>query len=112
MSMSNEITNSCYISQPKKYNFYLNIQELDKFNIKINFTSNWLEKYLEFNINKLSFISSFQFLSSLLNSLVKNFGKNDFKYLSQELDNNVLGLVKEKWFYTYEYKSDFEKFKE
>ena len=47
-----------------------------------------------------------------MNSLVKNFGKNHFKYLTQELDNNVLGLVKEKWFYTYEYKSDFEKFKE
>ena len=29
--------------------------------------------------NKLSFVDSFQFLSSLLNSLVKNLGKDDFK---------------------------------
>ena len=38
---------------------------------------------------KLSFVDSFQLLSSSLNSLVKNLDKNDFKYLSQETDNNV-----------------------
>ena len=38
---------------------------------------------------KLSFGDSFQLLSSSLNSLVKNLDKNDFKYLSQETDNNV-----------------------
>ena len=37
---------------------------------------------------------SFQFLSSFLASLVKNFRKDDFKYLSQEFDNNALYLVK------------------
>ena len=40
---------------------------------------------MRFNINsKLIFIDSFQFLSSSLESLVKNLGKDDFKYLSQE----------------------------
>ena len=62
--------------------------------------------------NKLRIIDSFQFLSSSLNSLVKNLGKDDFKYSSQELDNNALDLVKQKVFYPYEYMSDFEKFKE
>ena len=62
--------------------------------------------------NQLSFIDSFQFLSSALDSLVKNLGKVDFKYLSQEVHNNVLDLVKQKEFYPYEYMSDFEKFKE
>ena len=32
--------------------------------------------------------------------------------MSQEFDNNVLDLVKQKGFYPYEYMSDFEKFKE
>ena len=32
--------------------------------------------------------------------------------MSQEFDNNVLGLVKQKGFYPYEYVTDFEKFKE
>ena len=62
--------------------------------------------------NQLSFIDSFQFLSSALDSLVKNLGKVDFKYLSQEVHNNVLDLVKQKEFCPYEYMSDFEKFKE
>ena len=35
--------------------------------------------------------------------------KDDLKYLSQEFDNNVLYLVKQKWFYPYEYMSNFEK---
>ena len=48
----------------------------------------------------------------MLDSSVKNLGKDDFKYSSQEFDNNVLDLVKEKGFYHYEYISDFEKFKE
>ena len=51
--------------------------------------------------NKLSFIDNFQFLSSSLDSLVKNLGKGNFKYLSQEFDNNVLYLVKQKVFYPY-----------
>ena len=71
------------------------MQELSKFNLKVNVTPNGLEKYMSFSINnKPSFIDSFQFLSSLLDSLVKNLGKYDFKYMSQEFDNNVLDLVK------------------
>ena len=64
---------------------------------------------MSFSINnKLSFIDSFQFLSSSLHNLVKNLGKDDFKYLSQEFDNNVLDLIKQKVFYPYEYMSYFE----
>ena len=39
-------------------------------------------------------------------------GKDNFKYLSQEFDSNVLDLVKQKGFYPYEYMSGFEKFKQ
>ena len=52
---------------------------------------------MSFNINKkLFFIDNFQFLSSALNSLVKNLGEKDFNYLSQNFDTNVLDLVKQK----------------
>ena len=61
----------------KNYNSHLIIQELCKFNLKINIIPNGLEKYRSFSINnKLSFIDSFQFLSSSLDSLVKNLTKD------------------------------------
>ena len=86
---------SCRISQPKNYDFHLIMQELGKFYPKINVTPNVLENHMSFTINnKLSFIDSFQFLGPSLNSLAKNLGKDDFKYLSQEFGNNVLDLVK------------------
>ena len=62
--------------------------------------------------NKLSFIDTFPFIRSSLDSLVKNLGEDDFKYVSEEFDNNVLDLVKQKGFYPYKYVSGFEKFKE
>ena len=62
--------------------------------------------------NKLNFIDSLQFLSSSIDSFVKNLNKDDFKYLRQEFDNNVLDLFKQKGFYPYEYMTDLEKFKE
>ena len=66
------------------------MQELVRFNLKKNVIPNGLEKYMSFSINnKLNFIDSFQFLSSSLDSLVKNLNKGYFKYLSQEFDNNV-----------------------
>ena len=85
------------------YVSHLIMQELGKFNLKINVIPNALEKYMSFSINnRLSFIDSFHFLSSLLDSLAKNLGKDNFKYSSQEFDNNVLDLVKQKGFYPYE----------
>ena len=74
----------------KNYDSDLIMQELGKFYLKIRVLPNELEKYMSFTINnKLSFIDSFQFLSSSLHSLVKNLNKDDFKYLSQEFDNSI-----------------------
>ena len=84
------------------------MQELGTFNLKISVIPNGIEKYMSFTINNnFSFIDSFQFLSSPLDSLVKDFNKTDFKYLSQEFDNNIWDLVKQKKFYSYEYMNDF-----
>ena len=89
------------------------MHELAKFILEANVIPNGLEKYMSFIINnKLRFIDSFQFLSSSIDSLVKHLSQYDFKYSSQEFDNNVLDLVKQKGFYPHEYMSDLEKFKE
>ena len=76
------------------------MQELGKFNLKISDIPNELETNMSLNINnKLIFIDSFQFLSSSLYGLVKTLSKDDFKYLRQEFDNNVLD---QKGFHPYE----------
>ena len=70
------------------------------------------------NISALVSVTSYvsliasKILSSSLDSLVKNLGKDNFKCLSQKIDNNILDLVKQKRFYLYEYISNFEKFKD
>ena len=53
------------------------MQELAKFNFKINVIPSRLEKHMSFSI-KLSFTDSFQFLGSSLDSFVKNLVKDDF----------------------------------
>ena len=71
------------------------MQELGKFNVKVNGIPNGLEKYMSFAINnKLRFFGSFQFLSSSLDSWVKNLNKDNFKYLSQEFDSSLLDPIK------------------
>ena len=53
------------------------MQELCKFDFKINVIPNRLEKYLNLSIKKLTFIESSEFLSSSLDSLVENLGEDD-----------------------------------
>ena len=97
----------------KNYDSHLIMQELGKFNLKITAMPNGSENCMSFTINdKLAFINSLQFLSSSLDSLVKNLSKDDFKYFTQEFDKDKLDLAKQKGFYSYEYMRDFGKFKE
>ena len=78
----------------KNYDSHLTMQEIGKFSLKINFIPNGFEKYMSFSINnKLSFIDSLQFLSTSSDSLVKNVADDDFKYFSQEFDNNVSDFI-------------------
>ena len=70
------------------------MEELGKFNLKINVISNGFKIHVSFSINnKLRFIDSFQFQSSSLYSFSKNLSQDDFKYLNREFENNVLNLV-------------------
>ena len=53
-----------------------------------------------------------QFMNSSLDSLVKNFSDNDFKYLPEEVRIEFLKLVKQKGVYPYEYMDSFKKLSE
>ena len=67
----------------KKYDSHLIMQEIDKFNVKVNVITNGLEKYISYTVNnKLSATDSLQFRSSSSDSLVKNLNKDNFNYLS------------------------------
>ena len=71
---------------------------------KKNVIPNELEKCKRFRLdNKLVFIDRFQFLSFSIDSWVKNLVDKDCNHLSQEFDSEVLDLVKQKWFYSYEH---------
>ena len=51
---------------------------MGKFDVKVSVIPNGLEKYMAFTINKkLVFIDSMQFMTSSLDSLVKNLSDND-----------------------------------
>ena len=70
----------------EEYDSHLIFKELSKFNVKISFMPNELEKYMAFTINRnIIFIDSMQFMKSSIDSLIKNIGDRDFKYLSEEL---------------------------
>ena len=90
------------------YDSDLIMQEIGKFDVKVNFIPNGLEKYMAFKINNiLNFLDNKRFVNSGLHALVKNLSDNNFKYLLQEFSSDLLELVKQKVVYPYEYMNNF-----
>ena len=81
---------------------YKNKEEEEK-QMNINVIPNNMEKYMAFMLgNHLTFIDSFQFMSSSLDKLVSNLPNNAFKYTSEEIKNDKkLKLMKQKGVYPY-----------
>ena len=87
------------------------MQEIGKFEKDIKVIPNNLEKYMAFFLGRyLKFIDSFQFMSSSLETLVKNVPLSDLKYTSQEFQDEKLELMKRKGVYPYDYMNSFDKF--
>ena len=82
--------------------------------MEINVISNNMEKHLAFMLgNHLTFIDSFQFMSSSLDKLVSNLPNDAFKYTSSEIKSDrKLNLIKRKGVYPYDYMDSFKKFNE
>ena len=82
------------------YDSHLIKEKIRKPDVKVSVIPNGLEKYMAFTINtNLILFNSMQLMNSSLNSLVKNFSDNDFKYLSEEFSGEFLELVKQKGVY-------------
>ena len=85
----------------------------EKCQMNINAIPNYLEKYMAFMLgNHLTFIDSFQFMSSSLEKLVSNLPRKLFKYTSQVFEGDEFDLMVKKGVYPYDYIDSFEKFKE
>ena len=81
--------------------------------MKINAIPNNMEKYMTFMLGAhLTFIDSFQFMSSSLEKLVSNLPKEAFKYTTQKFKGNKLDLVVRKGVYPYDYMDSLDKFNE
>ena len=79
--------------------------------MKINAIPNNMEKYMAFMLgNHLTFIDSFQFMSSSLDTLVSNLPEEAFKYTSKKFKKEKFNLMTRKGVYPYDYMDSFEKF--
>ena len=81
--------------------------------MNINAIPNNMEKYMAFMLgNHLTFIDSFQFMSSSLEQLVSNLPKTLLKYTSNMFKCKKLNLMTRKGVYPYHYMNSFDKFNE
>ena len=83
----------------------------EKQDFNINAIPNNMEKYMAFMLgNHLTFIDSFQFMSSSLDKLVSNLPKGDLIYTSKAFKGKRLNLMSQKGAYPYDFMDSFEKF--
>ena len=82
----------------------------EKQDLNINAIPNNMEKYMAFTLgNHLTFIDSFQFMSSSLDKPVSNLPKEVLKYTSEVFKGKRLDLMSQKGVYPYDHMDSFEK---
>ena len=85
----------------------------EKCQMNINAIPNNMEKYMAFMLgNHLTFIDSFQFMSSSLDKLVSNLPKEALIYTSKKFKGKKLDLMSQKGVYPYDFMDSFDKFNE
>ena len=83
----------------------------EKCQMNINAIPNNMEKYMAFMLgNHLTFIDSFQFMSSSLEKLVSNLPRESLRYTSKRFKGLKLDLMAKKGVYPYDYMDSFDKF--
>ena len=83
--------------------------QIKKEDLNINAVPNNMEKYMAFMLgNHLTFINSFQFVSSSLDKLVSNLPKDDLIYTSKAFKGKRLNLMSQKDVYPYDFMDTFK----
>ena len=83
----------------------------EKQDLNIKAIPNNMEKYMAFMLsNHLTFVDSFQFMSSSLDKLVKNLPKDDLICTSKVFKGKILNLMSQKGVYPYDFMDSFKKF--
>ena len=92
----------------KKHAYTKNGKEIK---MDINAIPNNMEKYMAFMLgNHLTFIDSFQFMSSSLDKLVSNLPAEALKYTNKRFQKEKFNLMTRKGIYPYDFMDSFEKF--
>ena len=100
------------IGEMAKKHTYTN-KKGEKCQMNINAIPNNMEKCMAFMLgNHLTFIDSFQFMSSSLDKLVSNLPKEALIYTSQKFEGKELDLMSQKGVYPYDFMDSFDKFNE
>ena len=98
------------IGEIAKTHAYMN-KKGEKQDLNINAIPNNMEKYMAFMLGShLTFIDSFQFMSSSLDKLASNLPQKALKYISEEFTGMKLSLMSQKGVYPYDHMDSFEEF--
>ena len=94
------------------YDGHIIFKELNNFDVDIAVIPKGIDKYMSIIVNRhITFIDSYQFYNSSLDTLASNLEDNDFKHLTSEFGIDKLEILKRKDVYPYEWEDSYEKFK-
>ena len=94
------------------YDGHIIFKRLNNFDLDISEIPKGIDKYMSIIVNRyITFIDSFQFYNSSLDTLASDLNNEDFKYLVSEFGIDKLEILKRKDAYPYEWVDSSEKLK-
>ena len=82
------------------YDGHITFEEINNFDVDIAVIPKAIDKYMSIIVNRhITFIDSYQFYNSPLDTLASNLQDNDFKHLNSEFGIDKLEILKKKDLY-------------
>ena len=96
----------------QRYDGHIIFKKLNNFDVDVAVVPKGIDKYMSIIVNGcITFIDSYQFYNSSLDTLASNLEDNDFKHLTSEFGIDKLEILKRKDAYPYEWVDSYEKIK-